>query len=305
MTSCSIVAALAGCVGLADHCAAGNINIGGASDYALLFEGFGGNTMQITNTTVGGNIGLGHTAQANLGGPGTISGRMDFANGNSSQLSGSNVTVAGGVFYNVGAVASALDTVNTLNTTLGAVTAGPNIAIGNASTTLDISTGFLASGAGFSNVRFFDVSSYSMGNNSTLTIQGDGSGDAVVLNFTNSTNFSGQVNLTGGLTPDQVIFNFVGGSGGINGPTLQINNQGDGAHPDHNVQGIFLDPNGAISVVAARIRGGRVFGGDTHDFQYVSGSEIIAPITAVPLPHAAAMAFVGIGAITARRRRTV
>jgi hypothetical protein len=42
------------------------------------------------------------------------------------------------------------------------------------------------------------------------------------------------------------------------------------------IQGVFLDPNGTISVTNADVFG-RVFGGDTHDFQLVSGSNVTVP----------------------------
>ena len=40
--------------------------------------------------------------------------------------------------------------------------------------------------------------------------------------------------------------------------------------------GIFLDPNGPISVTNAQVRG-RVFGGGAYDELYVAGSNITAP----------------------------
>ena len=70
--------------------------------------------------------------------------------------------------------------------------------------------------------------SFSLNNGQTLTINGDPNGDSVVLNFRGSTNFHGNVVLTGGLTPDNVIFNFVGGSTTTfsGGPTLRTINTG-------------------------------------------------------------------------------
>src|SRR5258705_2199626 len=115
------VAAAAWLLASAGLAQAGTINIGAGSDYGLLFEGLGGNTLQITNTTVNGNVGVGNNGQANLGGPGTISGRIDFFAPNTGQLSGSNVTVGGGGNYNVAAVAAALNTGNNLNISLGGV----------------------------------------------------------------------------------------------------------------------------------------------------------------------------------------
>jgi hypothetical protein len=53
------------------------------------------------------------------------------------------------------------------------------------------------------------------------------------------------------------------------------------------VQGGFLAPNGAMSVTNAGVFG-RVFGGDSHDYQYVSGSNIAQPTVSVPGPVAGA-----------------
>jgi uncharacterized repeat protein (TIGR01451 family) len=97
------------------------------------------------------------------------------------------------------------------------------------------------------------------------------------LNFTSSTAFDGNVVLAGGLTPDNVLFNFVGGSNLTGGPPLSFNNgnSSDGSSLD---QGIFLDPNGRISANPSNILG-RLFGGDTANFQFNGGSNITAPGT--------------------------
>jgi len=289
-----------------------SFTLGVAGNYAVLYEGGGGNTLQITNVTVTGNVGVGGTGQANLGGPGTITGRLDFSAPNGGQLSGNNVVISGGVNYSVAAVTNALNLINALNTDMGSVN-GTDVNLNN-SMTIDITTGL--TDVGHSGIRFFDVTGYSLGNNQTLTIQGDPGLDAVAFNFTSSTNFNGQVALTGGLTADQVLFNFVGGSGLTGGPTLQINNQGDVAHPANQVSGIFLDPNGPISVVSARIAQGRVFGGDTHDFQLVSGSSVTQPPTSTTttpttsgatasgiVPEPTMLTLFGSGVVVAARRR--
>jgi len=53
--------------------------LGGGEDYAILFEGAGGNTLQVTNVTINGNVGVGNTGQMTDSGPSTISGRIDFS----------------------------------------------------------------------------------------------------------------------------------------------------------------------------------------------------------------------------------
>src|SRR5262249_24853784 len=84
---------------------------------------------------------------------------------------------------------------------------------------------------------------------------------------------NGNVVLTGGLTPDNVIFNFVGGSGFNDDPALSFNVGAGGL-----ARGIFLDPNGKISSNASNILG-RLFGGGSNNFQFNGGSNITAPIS--------------------------
>jgi hypothetical protein len=282
-----------------------------ASNFALLFEGAGANTLQVTNVTVNGNVGVGLTGQATDSGPSTINGGLDFSAANTSQFSNNNAAdiIAGGVHYSVAAVASALSTVNSLNTTLGAES-GTNIAIGTGGgQTLSINA---ASGTLDANGnRVFNVTGFNTTNGNVLTINGDAAGDSVVLNFTGSVNFNNQVRLNG-LSSDQVLYNFVGGSNLTGGPTLQINDNLSNNAPNCSlgqfcVQGVFLDPNGAISVTNANVAG-RVFGGDTHDFQYVSGSTITASMTTVPEP-SNLLELIGFSAVillaAARRKKSI
>src|SRR5437667_6711527 len=187
---------------------ADGFTLGSAANFGLLFEGAGGNTLQITNVTVNGNVGVGMTGRATDSGPSTINGALDFSASNASQFSNNNIgnIITGGVAYNFASVTSALNTVNNLNTTLGSE-AGTNVNI-NGSTTINASAGTLdASGN-----RVFTVTGFNTTNSNVLTIHGSGT-DFVVLNFTSSANFNNQVSLTGGITADHVLYNFVGGSG--------------------------------------------------------------------------------------------
>src|SRR5689334_12801649 len=70
-----------------------------AQNYALLFEGAGANTLQITNVTVNGNVGVGLTGKATDSGPSTINGRIDFAAANTGQFGNNNASdvITGGV----------------------------------------------------------------------------------------------------------------------------------------------------------------------------------------------------------------
>jgi hypothetical protein len=314
LPSCGAIAVLlaAGATSSADSI----IDLGAASNYAILFEGGGNNTLQITNVTTNtagtgagqgggiGNIGVGGTGKATVSGPSTVGGSIGFSASNTGQFSSNNASnVINGVSpgtanFNVAAVASALNTVNALNTTLGAL-AGTNVSV-NSNTTINASAGtFSAAGTGYTNISVFHVTSFSLNNGQNLTINGDGI-HSVVLDFTSNTNFHGNVVLTGGLTPDQVVFNFVGGSALTGGPTLDLNNGGGSpSNSSYLSQGIFLDPNGPVSVTNSNVRG-RIFGGDSHDFQYVSGSNVTAP--PAPLPSSASAGMVLLGGLALIRK---
>src|SRR6266404_6019204 len=108
----------AGCVlwggVLATPTKAGSIDFssGAASPYVLLFEGGGGNTLQITNVTVNnGDIGVGNTGQTTVSGPSGLSGGINFSAPNTGQFSSNNASnvIAGGVSFNVPGVTSALN----------------------------------------------------------------------------------------------------------------------------------------------------------------------------------------------------
>ena len=121
----------------------------------------------------------------------------------------------------------------------------------------------------------FTVTSYSSGDGKLLTINGDGSGNPVVLNFgpnSGNINLGGDVALTGnGLNDDKVIWNFTSSNVNIN-----LNNNAS-SYYQQAFHGIILAPNDGISLVNANLSG-RVFGGDNHDMQLVSGLTLHAPI---------------------------
>jgi hypothetical protein len=144
--------------------------------------------------------------------------------------------------------------------------------------------------------RVFIVTGFNTTNGDILTITGDAAGDSVVINFpigVGNINFNNQVVLSG-ISEDKVLYNF-------GGQTLQINDNGHN-NPGNLVQGVFLDPNGPISVTNTNITG-RVFGGDSHDMQIVSGDVIDAP--PVPEPTGTVF-FLGVMlaiALVGRRRK--
>lgn len=281
---------------------ADGFGVGDALNYGILFEGFGGNTLQITNVTVNGNVGVGTIGKATDSGPSTINGRLDFFAANSGQFSNNNVAdvITGGVHYSVSAVGTDLSTVNTLNTAAG-MASGAALTI-NGAQTVNVVSGMLESFDGTS-ARVFNVTSFNDTNGQALTIVGDAAHDNVVFNFTSSANLNGCVVLSG-ISANQVLFNFVGGSGGTGGPTMQLNtNASSASHYSCGAvwQGIILDPSGPMSLTNANLSGW-AWGGDTHDFQYVSGSTLTVP-TAVPEPGALTLLASGLVMLTSLRRR--
>jgi hypothetical protein len=228
---------------------------GPAANYLLLFEGTNSNAVQLSSATIAGNVGVGGSGQLSVGGPSTINGEISFSAANTGQFTNGNTgNVFTGPDYNNASVAAALTAVNNLNATLGVET-GTAISI-NGNTTINASNGILDS----SGNEVFTVKSFSLANGQTLTISGNGHG--VVFNFASAAQFLGNTALTGGLFANEVLFNFVGGGGLNAGPALTINNNAS-ANASNLVQGVFLDPNGTITLTNARLSGS-VFGGSTN-----------------------------------------
>jgi hypothetical protein len=250
-----------------------------ASNYAVLYEGGGtGNTLQVTNVTVNGSVGDGGAGKVSLSGPGKITGALDVAASNSSQVTGNGVTLGSGPNYNVARVTNALNTVNALNSTLGAES-GNGLSInlsGNTTQTINITSGKNDNHGNY----VFNITQFNTTNGNTLNIVGDGT-HSVVFNFTSSANFNNQVTLSN-ISSDQVLWNFVGGANLSGGPTLAINTNASSNPSSVGAYGDFLDPNGPISVTNANVFG-RVFGGDSHDMQIVSGDTINQPASP-PVP---------------------
>lgn len=304
-------AALCQVMALTARAQAGIDGITDAFNYGVMFEGAGGNKLNINNgpgingLAMNGNIGIGGTGVLQMSGPLTIDGNVDFAGANnnsqgfgtgSGPFVNGNVTLNGAISANVTAVQTTLNQLNTLSANLGAE-AGTGVAIstGGGSQTINANNGIL-DGSGN---RVFTVTGVSFGNNQTLNINGT-AGQYVVFNISASAGFNGGIMLTGGITSDHVIFNFVGGSGLTGGPTFSASGNFGGT--GESLTGIFLDPNGTIQLNNTEING-RVFGGDTHDEAIVSGALINAPVPTVPDGATTALLLaMGVGAIVLASR---
>jgi choice-of-anchor A domain-containing protein len=278
---------------------ADGFTLGGAANYAVLYEGTGGHTLQITNVTINGDIGVGGTGLATDSGPSIIGGGINFSASNTGQFSNNNIgnVITRGVNYNVAAVTGALSTVNALSTTLGGE-AGTAITI-NGNQTINASSGTLDAAGN----EVFTVTSYTEGDGKVLTIIGNGHN--VVLNLAMSGNpqLGGDVILTGGLTDGQVLWNYTGTK------NLSLNNNASSYPLPDAFMGIILAPDAAISLVNANLDGS-VFGGDSSDMQIVSGTKdtITAPLLAAPEPGTIALldsGLVGLLMLGGRRKRVL
>ncbi len=276
------------------------IPVGQAADFAVLYNGTGGHNLSITNVTVNGKVGVGGTGAVQFSGPGAINGPLDFSASNSSQFHNSNGSNVGpsSVSYSQSSVTTALSELATLSSSLAGT--GNSLAL-NGNQTVLASGGLLETINGVS-YRAFNVGSYSSGDGKLLTIQGDGTGTPVVLNF----GFNSNVNLGGdiallGLSSDQVLFNFTS-----SGKNISLNNNAS-SYPNLAFQGIILALDDAMSITNANLRG-RFFGGDSSDMQIVSGTTITAPEQRTPVPEPASTALVALAlaalALVRVRRRT-
>ena len=279
-----------------------DLGLAATDNYGILYEGNGGNTLSFNNSTEVGNIGTGNTGKFQGNGPGTITGNIDFSAANTGQFSNSGLTINGSVNYSVSNVTTALNTVNTLSHDLG-LEAGTSTTISSGGS-INASSGTLDAGGN----RVFTVTSINFPNG-TFTINGTGS-DFVVLNIAGSVGsngLNGSVVLAGGITADQVLFNFTPDTSVLTtynndytnlsgGPTMTISNNGVAT------AGVFLDPTGPFQVNHSGPITGRVIGGDTHNSSFVSGGNLITPtneVTVIPEPATLLLVgtvFAGLGA---------
>jgi hypothetical protein len=236
--------------------------------------------LDFTNSNANLNIAIGDTDGFVGSGSGTVMGAVEFAATNMGQFNPDGITVNGGATFGNANIDMELAALAGVSTTLSAET-GTALTITSGGSVLT-STGTLdASG----NLVFTaTVGSFTSG--TTFTISG-ASDQSVVINIgtTPAAGFDGSIVLAGGLTPDDVLFNFFSGA-----TTLAIDTDGS------TTAGTFLVPNAPFFIYDT-VLDGRIFGGDdTADSQIVF-STIDSPLPSqVPEPTSLALLGVGLAA---------
>jgi hypothetical protein len=173
-------------------------------------------------------------------------------------------------------VTSALSTLTTLSSTFAAKGgASLNLSV-SSNQTLDPTGATGSFGAATydaaTNNYYYNLSNFNMGGG-TLTIDGTNMlaahpGAGLVFNdaLASNANFNSNIVLTGGLTPDQVLFNFTSSG-------KQISTSGAST----NISALILALNDTLPLDGANVTG-RIFGGDSDtNLQVVSGFSLTQP----------------------------
>jgi len=268
-------------------------SLGEAANYAVLVEPNLHNFNLTSDSGVTGNVGIGSPINSVQLSGGKITGNLDFSGAEPSGGPNFGGTVTGTVTANVSNVTSALNTVNSLNSTLGGET-GTSLTISGGGQVINASSGTPIGGN-----EVFTVAAGNFnpgGGSGGITINGTAS-QFVVININNGTSnesINGAISLSGGITSDHVLFNFVGTGGELGG-----------AANDAVANGVFLAPDMKVNLNSVTIDG-RVFGGGSttsnNDFSIVSQAFINAPashqVGTAPEPSSGVVAgFVGLIAL--------
>jgi len=250
--------------------------LGSASDYSVL--GING---AITNLSSGplrinGNVGEGDNSQLNFSGGGQIIGEVDYAS--SATLNTGGNTISGGTHQTnfspiEQSVQNLVNYANSLSPT---------------QTFSSITSPMTLVGDGGQNVISITNDIHLSGGN--LTLSGSAS-DVFIFQIKGTMELSGNTDiiLTGGLTPNNVVWDFIG-----SGSQFQTSGQSDTA-------GIFLAPQRVINI-----------NGGVHDSEFISGVTLSFqsnPVLLQPTPEPSSLALLAFGAggiiIALRRLRKV
>ena len=225
-------------------------SLGDAANYAIIaldphnFQG-------TSNSHIYGNVGVGPYQAIQLAGD-TISGNL-VTTGAPSPNTGGRVT--GTITGHSASLATDIANLETLSSALGAESG--TLTFLSPGTTLNATSGTPDS----SGNDVFTVTHWA----DNLTLSGSSS-DHVVLDIEPGVQFAlGNVTLTGGLTPNHVLFNYLG-TNEVHGINNEVFN------------GTILAPDAKINVNGSTINGHLFGGAPGQDFQFVGNANIHQPI---------------------------
>ncbi len=233
-----------------------------------------------------GNVGIASTATLGVSSPASITGNVFLAPGAKTNFSNPNV-VLGTVFTNQNLTGANTAALNAASTFAGM--SGTSIGAINGTTTI--------TAANPGGINVLSTSGINLGNGQTLTLSGPAGTQFVVNDSGGLTLNSGTIALTGGVTPDDVVFNMtndgtVSTSGGLNNESV--------------INGIILDPTGKIQLTPGLVNGEIIAGGQ---ISLASGATINNTPQVVPAPPSLVLmglggfVFMGLTVLAGRRRR--
>jgi choice-of-anchor A domain-containing protein len=225
-------------------------------------------------------LGLPGATDIHINGPGTSVGNVgisagtlsldnpNFIRGNLFLASGVTVThpaqVLGTIFTNQNALlnaadASALSAISTFSG-LATTSAGAGITTINGTRTI-------SSTPGSDVLNVLNLSSINLGGNNVLTLSGNAT-DQFVLNVRGDITLnSGKIELSGGLTPQDVVINDIGSN--------SIHTSG-GLGNESVITGLLLAPTASIGFSPGLINGEVIAG--SPQVQFASGASVVSPI---------------------------
>jgi len=262
-------AALAGVLGFASFAHAGfitdTLGAAGPANFAILALS-GANDIALNGPgQTFGNVGVSSGTLSLNGSAGPeVNGNVLLAPGANISI-GNPPQVTGSVLTNQNLSQANTDALNASSTfaALAPTTSVPGGQV-NGTTTIN----------GVAGVNVVDISSLNLGNGQTLTLNGPAGSQFVIDDSGNFVLNSGRINLTGGLTVTDVVFditasgNAISSSGGLNNESI--------------LNGILLAPNSGIAFAPGLINGEAIAGGSTIHF--VSGASVNDTASPTPVP---------------------
>ena len=254
---------------------ASGIDLGAAAGYGIL--GLDGATINLSSgpLRVNNNVGIGDNGTINFSGGGQINGALNYSS--SSKLNTGGNTISNGTHQvDFSAIQQA-----------ALAEASAAAALSSTQSFSSINSPLTINGSGAQNVIGISQNIHLSGG--TLTIHGSAS-DSFIFNIAGTMELSGdtKIVLSGGVTPDQILFNFLGAGN-------QVQTSGNSL-----TTGIFLAPQRVFNI-----------NGGVHQSEFISGmslsfqsNPVITPVPELssPLLFLIGLGFLPLGAFAAIRR---